>query len=79
MLNWFYCTTLGWLQRKCMHPSELVTFDILEQSADERDSVKWCRVCGAAKVGRGDWREPRADWWMRERAKALRHLSSNYK
>lgn len=62
MTRWFYYTLLGWLQRKCAHPPEHVTFDILEASIEDRDSVKWCRVCGAVRVGLGAWREPRADW-----------------
>lgn len=72
MLNWLYCNALGWLQRKCTHPPELVTFDILEKSIEEHDCVKWCRICGATKVGTSFWREPRADWWIQERAKAGR-------
>jgi hypothetical protein len=63
--RWLLYTLLGWLQRKCAHPSDTVTFDIREASVEEHDSIKWCRVCGAVRVGNGDWREPRADWWIK--------------
>jgi hypothetical protein len=77
MLNWLYCNVLGWLHRRCTHAPSFVTFDIMERSIEEHDSVKWCRICGAVKVGTGSWREPRADWWVLDRAQALRDLSSN--
>ena len=56
---------LDWLHwqliRRCKHPSEEVTYDLLE---GERDlPVKWCRLCGSVKAHPlQPWRNPRPDW-----------------
>jgi hypothetical protein len=63
-LNWLYCTILGALQRRCQHPTGLVSHDICE--GDLEEPIGWCRICGAARF-RQQWREPRADWWILER------------
>lgn len=56
---------LGWLQRQCNHPSDVVSFDIAEGSLAE--TVSWCRVCGAVKLSGSHFQnEPRADWWINE-------------
>ncbi len=55
---------LGWLQRQCSHPPELVSYDIAEGRFDV--PISWCRICGATRIGQWDWREPRADWWITE-------------
>lgn len=55
---------LGWLQRQCKHPVELVTYDIAEGSYDL--PISWCRICGAVRISTWAWREPRADWWITE-------------
>lgn len=62
---------LGWLQRQCEHPPELVTYDLTEGGAE---TVSWCRVCGAVKLGWSKFEhEPRADWWIAEAKWAAAH------
>jgi hypothetical protein len=65
ILNWLYCKALGWLQRKCEHPPEVVSADIAD--GDFGEDISWCRLCGATMI-RGSVHEPRADWWIKERA-----------
>lgn len=67
MLNWIYCKLLGYLQRKCKHPSHLVLVDVADCVCSSTP-VAWCTICGAVRVNDSDFREPRADWWIRERA-----------
>ena len=65
MLNYLYCRLLGYLQRKCEHPPELVSLDIAD--GDLGTDISWCRLCGATRIN-NCWHEPRADWWIQERA-----------
>ena len=68
MLNYLYCKLLGYLQRKCTHPPELVSVDIAD--GEFGVDISWCRLCGATTINNST-HEPRADWWVQERAKAL--------
>lgn len=62
---------LGWLQRQCVHPPELVSVDIA--CGELETEISWCLVCGAAMI-RGGLHEPRADWWIDESIAAQMRL-----
>lgn len=58
---------LAWLQRRCMHPSEMVAVDILEGAGDDIE-VGYCRRCGAVRLNYNhnliqDWRRPDPNLW----------------
>lgn len=51
---------LGWLQRQCKHPPDVCSYDLAEGAFDA--PITWCRICGATRIGKWEWHEPRADW-----------------
>ena len=51
-----------WL-RQCKHNPSHVTFDLLERTIDDVDNVRYCKYCGATRIGRqSEWRRPHPLW-----------------
>lgn len=49
------------IQQRCKHPPHSVAADILQGDCPGLQ-VRWCKVCGAHQINRGEWRQPRPDW-----------------
>jgi hypothetical protein len=51
LLDRLYRFVLGWLQSRCVHPSESVVADLLEGDGGmDAVQVQWCRICGATQT-----------------------------
>lgn len=51
MIKYLSDQLLAWLQRRCKHPGQMVSVDILEGTVPNLD-VSYCNRCGAVKT---DW------------------------
>lgn len=70
------------LQRRCDHPADFVTADILDGDHAGKTEIQWCRLCGAYRRGKWsawnfpyvepEWVEPHPEWWVKATPKKRR-------
>lgn len=71
MLNRIKDWILGWLQRGCSHPGNMVAADLLEGGYRGGDvQLRWCQRCGAVRftwpmgcMTPDPWRRPDPNLW----------------